>query len=107
MSKSKENKTYVHDNPDDVKEAKAKAKVFEDIEKNDMILLMENPSFRRFVWKLLERTHIFSSSFTGNSETFFKEGERNVGLKVFKDLHLYAPESYALMVKEHSKGKEE
>ena len=45
-------------------------------------LLDEGPG-RQFVWWLLEQTHVFQSSFTGNSTTFFLEGERNVGLKVF------------------------
>ena len=35
------------------------------------------------VWWLLEQTHVFQNSFTGNSHTFFLEGERNVGLKLF------------------------
>ncbi len=38
---------------------------------------------RLFVWWLLEQTHVFQNSFTGNSTTFFLEGERNVGLKLF------------------------
>ena len=45
-------------------------------------LLGDDPG-RRFVWWLLEQTHVFQSSFTGNSHTFFLEGERNVGLKIF------------------------
>ena len=38
---------------------------------------------QRFLWWLLEQTHVFQTSFTGNSATFFMEGERNVGLKLF------------------------
>lgn len=44
--------------------------------------LLGSEAGRRFVWWLLEQTHVFQSSFTGNSHTFFLEGERNVGLKI-------------------------
>ena len=45
--------------------------------------LLDSETGRRFVWWLLEQAHVFQNSFTGNSNTFFLEGERNVGLKVF------------------------
>lgn len=45
--------------------------------------LVGNAAGQRFLWWLLEQTHVFQSSFTGNSTTFFLEGERNVGLKLF------------------------
>ena len=45
--------------------------------------LLDDEAGRRFVWWLLEQTHVFQNSFTGNSTTFFLEGERNVGLKIF------------------------
>lgn len=45
--------------------------------------LLREDKGKRFVWWLLEQAHVFQNSFTGNSNTFFLEGERNVGLKVF------------------------
>ena len=45
--------------------------------------LIDDAAGQRFLWWLLEQTHVFQSSFTGNSTTFFLEGERNVGLKLF------------------------
>ena len=38
---------------------------------------------KRLLWWLLGETHLFQTSFTGNSTTFFMEGERNIGLKLF------------------------
>ena len=67
-------KPYQTDNPDDIAEAKAKVKLRDNQTKEDIKLLMQLPAFRRFVWWLLECSHIFGTSFTGNSETFFKEG---------------------------------
>lgn len=101
---SETEKPYIHDDPEAIKDAKGKAKALLLQQKEDIIALMAIPAFRRFVWVLLESTHIFSTSFTGNSETFFKEGERNVGLKVFLRLQESDPDAYALMVKENSKG---
>ena len=45
--------------------------------------LTAEQSGQRFLWWLLEQTHVFQTSFTGNSSTFFLEGERNIGLKCF------------------------
>jgi hypothetical protein len=38
---------------------------------------------KRLLCWLLSETHIYQRSFTGNSLTYFREGEREVGLKVF------------------------
>lgn len=60
---------------------------------------------RRFVWWLLEIAGVFRSSFTGNSETFFREGQRNAGLQVLGMIHEHAPDTYSLMLKEHLEQK--
>ncbi len=44
--------------------------------------LLAEEKGKRLVWWLLEQAHVFQSSFTGNSHTFFLEGERNMGLKL-------------------------
>lgn len=43
---------------------------------------------------MLGITGIFRSSFTGNSETFFREGERNVGLKLLTEVTRDANDLY-------------
>lgn len=55
---------------------------------------------RRFLWRLLEKTGVYRSSFTGSSETFFREGQRNVGLFLIGEIHEICPEVYATMLKE-------
>lgn len=67
---------------------------------DDFKWLMADPRGRRIVWKLLELTGVYRSSFTGNSETFFREGERNIGLKLIDKIHTNCPEKYAIMTKE-------
>ena len=58
---------------------------------------------RRFVWRLLKSCHLYESSFTGTSATFFREGERNVGLQVLADITRLCPELYARMAGEPQK----
>jgi hypothetical protein len=61
---------------------------------------MSDKRGRRVMHRLLAAGHIFHSSFTGNSETFFREGERNLALQFFNDVHEAAAERYAEMLKE-------
>lgn len=68
--------------------------------------LLENPAFRRIVWKLLEETKIFATSFTGNSTTFYNEGMRNIGLKIQAKLIEAKPEAYPQMMIEAHKREE-
>lgn len=71
-------------------------------EQDDFKWLMGSKRGRRIVWRLLERTGVFRSSFTGNSETFFREGQRNVGLMLMAQIHEQCPDQYALMLKEQN-----
>ena len=66
----------------------------------DFKWLMSDKRGRRLVWGLLERTGVYRISFTGNSETFFREGERNIGLYYVALINEHCPEKYNLMVME-------
>lgn len=72
-------------------------------EAEDLKWLMADKRGRRIVWGLLESTHVYQTSMTGNSHTFFLEGERNIGLKLLSKLHAICPERYAEMVKEQKR----
>ena len=78
-------------------------KVERDQEKADFAWLMSDKRGRRFMWRMLEVTGVYRSSFTGNSETFFREGARNVGLKLISDIHEFAPDAYTTMLEEQRK----
>jgi hypothetical protein len=71
------------------------------IELEDLRWLMSDKRGRRFMHRLLEAAGIWRSSFTGDNATFFREGERNVGLRFLADVNEAAPERYATMLKEH------
>ena len=74
--------------------------ILRQIEAEDFLWLMGDPRGRRIMWRLLEMTGIYRSSFTGNSETFFREGARNVGLQLVAEIHNLCPEQYSLMTQE-------
>ena len=69
--------------------------------------VMNTEQGRRFFWTLLEDCGIYRSSFTGNSSTFFNEGERNVGLKYMTRCMDICPDLYLKMQSEQvtKKGK--
>lgn len=72
-------------------------------EVEDIKWLMAHKQGRRFVHRVLDKAGIYRTSFTGNSETFFREGMRNIGLFVLDEVMVSAPEQFALMLKEQSK----
>lgn len=70
-------------------------------ELEDIRLMLELPSGRRFIWRQLEVCGIYKTSMTGNSSTFYNEGMRAVGLALLADIMEAAPESYLQMMKEN------
>lgn len=77
-----------------------KAKLSRDREIEDFKQVVSSEEGRRFMWRLLGLTGVFRSSFTGNSETFFREGQRNVGLILIGEIHEHCPDVYVKMLKE-------
>lgn len=71
----------------------------------DFKWLMSDKRGRRIVWGLLERAGVYRTSFTGNSETFFNEGKRNIGLVYVDLIHTHCAEKYNLMVSEQKATK--
>lgn len=70
---------------------------------NGLKVIVENEDARAWLWELLGFCGIARSSFTGNSETFFREGQRNVGLRIQAELVKHHPEKYITMMKEGEK----
>ena len=70
------------------------------LEAEDFRWIMEHAQGRRFINRLLDRTGVYRSSFTGNSETFFREGARNVGLQLLAQINDLCPEKYPQMLQE-------
>ena len=68
--------------------------------KADLVWLMGEARGRRFIWRLLDKAGVFRTSFTGNSATFFNEGQRNIGLWVQAMLIEHCPDKYFAMLNE-------
>lgn len=73
-------------------------------EEADFRKLMAEPWGRRIVWRTLQRCGVFHSSMTGNSETFYREGRRSIGLEFLLNCNSLCPSEYKLMVEENTHG---
>ncbi len=82
-----------------IKIEREKNKFKQDTEDQDLKFLLSSDQGRRFIWNMLEKCGVFKSSFTGSSETFFLEGQRNIGLKLMSDIMRVDPDSYLKMIK--------
>lgn len=80
----------------------AKAARKADIE--DFKWLVAHAQGRRFLWRLLTQTGVFRTSMTGNSMTFFNEGQRNVGLTLLAEFNEHSLDAYVKMQKEATNG---
>lgn len=66
--------------------------------------LLQKEEFRDYIWALLERCHMFQTTFTGNSQSYFQEGERNVGLQVLHEMNACDPDAYIKMMQKSLKN---
>lgn len=62
--------------------------------------VMQTHTGRCVLFSILEMCHVYQTSFTGNSATFFKEGERNIGLRLIADMIEADEDSYFQMLRE-------
>ena len=63
--------------------------------------VMDTKSGRLWFFDLLTSCHIFDSSFAMEAIAMaFKEGERNIGLQILRDLMRACPDMYVLMMRE-------
>ena len=82
--------------------AKARA-LSQQVGQEDLARLMSEKWGRRIVWRLLERTGMYRTSFTGDaSATFFNEGQRNIGLFLSANVQAAAPALYGVMLAENA-----
>lgn len=73
----------------------------------DVAELLRTRVGRRVFWRILEEGHVFKTSMTGNSYTYFLEGARNLGLKFYGDLMAACPERMQEMWREAMLQKQE
>jgi hypothetical protein len=99
--------TNMRRDPTDIRRQEAEAqrderaaKVKRDREVADFKQVVSTKEGRRFIWRLLEEAGVYRSSFTGTSQTFFLEGQRNMGLLLIREIHEICPDVYTTMLKE-------
>lgn len=88
-----------------VKEQENKERRGRERELGDIRWILSSPQGRRFFWRYLGECGVFKTSFTGSSQTFFNEGQRNVGLMLLADLNEAQPDAYVTMMKEAKENK--
>jgi hypothetical protein len=88
-----------HD-PTDTNPRHPAGRVKAQVEAADFKWLMSSEQGRRVASRLVGEAGIFQTSFTGNSETFFREGKRSMGLFLVAQIMDHAPEMFALMLSE-------
>jgi len=67
---------------------------------NDMAAVLKAPAGRRVLMRVIDETGVFLRSFTGDSETFFREGRRSVGLDLVETIERVQPGAFATLQQE-------
>lgn len=70
--------------------------------------LLGNDDALALIREIFEQTGIFRTSMTGNSQTFFREGQRAIGLWLLNEIHEAAPDKLAgviVFTKEETDGR--
>lgn len=87
-------------------DARAKAKLKQKLELDDLQWLMRDKRGRRLMYRQLEAAGVFRISFNTNAlQMAFNEGNRNQGLLVTAQLLQHCHEHYTQMLKEHSENE--
>lgn len=85
-------KQYDASNEEEIANREKKIKQEREKELNDIKFILSTPQGLRFFQRFCEDGHIFKTSMTGNSYTYFNEGERNFALRYFGDIVEACPE---------------
>ena len=97
------------DNASDRKSIRAKEKVAKLADQNrreQLVQIMSTIPGREWVWNMLERAHIFRTSFSPDPYlTAFNEGERNQGQLLLNDIMEACPDQYVLAMRESNERR--
>ncbi|MGE7139146.1 hypothetical protein ACQKIE_16085 [Luteibacter sp. NPDC031894] len=85
---------------EDRKREQERAERIERAQLKDVKELMQLPAFRRYARRYLTLCNVFETTFTGSSETFFREGKRAVGTTILGEIMKIVPGQFAQMMAE-------
>jgi hypothetical protein len=93
---------YDASDPVQVAEAKTAEGRREKRLKQTLVGILSVKDGREWIWELLKTTHMFETSFVQGQpdSSAFREGERNVGLRVMAGIVAADPQAYIVMTKE-------
>ena len=96
----REDKKETYDTSDEhqVKSRKTKTKLKREDQLSALRDILETDGGKEFFRRLLARCKLYETSFTGNSQTFFNEGKREIGLWVLSEIVAADPKAYANMM---------
>jgi hypothetical protein len=84
-----------------VRQQRREARVIRRGQLEQLVKFMQDPHGRKYIYDLLASVGIYSTTFSANALTMaFREGERNIGLRLVADLTEASPELYLMMLKE-------
>lgn len=72
----------------------------------DLEAVLATPEGRRLIASYIDRCGTMQSTFTGNSNGYFLEGTRAVGILMMKDINSVDPHIWADMIARANKKKE-
>lgn len=84
-----------------VKEQEKKFKNKENREEDDLLSVLNTVYGRRVLWRLLSFCKIYEAGFLVPDEMMFREGMRNVGMKMLGEITKASPELYMKMQEEN------
>jgi len=90
----------VRKTPEQQEREKTRAERIEQAHDDDLRALLRSAAFRRWLKRYLVLANVFRTTFTGNSETFFKEGQRSMGTTMFGELMRAAPQCFQKLMAE-------
>lgn len=85
-----------------------KRKIKREREMGDLRSVLNTAEGRRVLWRILSQAQVFTASYTGDQDTFFNEGKRNIGIWMLEELMQAKPEAFLQMQREaHAESKKE
>lgn len=97
--------SYDAADPVQVRQRQLAAKRREKDDRDTIVALLGTPNGRRWFADLLASCHIYSTSFDHDATVMaFREGERNVGLRLLSLASAASPDAILTMMKERSDG---
>lgn len=75
-------------------------------DRNELMELLNNKIGRKYLYNILLKGYLFTTTFTKSSKTFLNEGKREVALGIFNSILDLDPHIFARMCTEFRNGDE-